>query len=154
LDQVTAHEAGPLEHGVVELASAHDVGSGRDDERAGLEPFSAEDRVARGRDRHDDVVNRGIAVALAGVRSDALAERGETLRRPAERDDALDRRNRRPDARDLRLRLKPAADDAEAARARLREMPSRNAARSTRSQLAKGVRLEHGDERRALGVEQ
>ena len=90
----------------------------------------------------------GVAVALAGLGADLLAEREQALLGPAVGDDPLDRRQRLADARDLALRLPAAADHAERARAFAGEVLRRDPARCAGAQLAHPVRLDH---RRELG---
>ena len=58
----------------------------------GLQPLAAQDGIARGRDRDDDVLRRRIAVALGRLGADPLAERLQVRSRPAVGNDALDRR--------------------------------------------------------------
>ena len=117
LDRVAADEDGALEDDVVELARLRPVRADGADERPRLEPFAAENGILRGRDRDDDVLLGRVAVALAGLGADLLAERAQALLRPAVGDDSLDPGQRLPDARDLALGLPAAADDAERARA-------------------------------------
>ena len=93
-------------------------------------------------------------MALARLGAGALAERREALRRPAERHHALDGRDRRADTRHLRLGLIAAPDDAERAGAAPREVTGRDAAGRAGPKLPEPIRLDDGDELRALRVEQ
>ena len=93
-------------------------------------------------------------MALSRLGAVLLAEGAQPLLRPAVRDDALELRQRGADARELRLRLPAAADHAEAARAALREVLRRDAARRAGAQLAELVRLEHRDELGRVGAEE
>src|SRR5229473_3727195 len=90
---VATDERRTLEHDIVELARRGVVRTDRTDQRAGLEPLTAENGVARGRDRHDDVLFRCLAVALCGLRADALAECAQVTLRTAIGDHTLDGRN-------------------------------------------------------------
>src|SRR5439155_1420729 len=72
---VAANERCELEDDVVELACRPVVGAHCTHECARTQPFSAEHRVPRGRDRDDDVLLGRLAVALRRLRIDALAER-------------------------------------------------------------------------------
>src|SRR6185437_10292572 len=74
-----------------------------------------------------------------------LAERAQVLLCPAVRHRPLEVGNRGSDRGKLRFRLPAAADDAEAARAVLRQVPGGDAARCTGAQLAELVGLEYGD---------
>ena len=91
-ERVAADEGRALEHRVVELARLRPVRAGRADERAGLQPLAAQDRVARRRDRDDDVLRRRVAVTLSGLGADLAAERVELLLVAAVGDDLLDAR--------------------------------------------------------------
>ena len=77
--QVAADERRPLEHDVVELAPGRLVRADAAHERAGLEPFAAQHRVARCGGRDDDVAGARIAVRLARLAVVLAAEPGEPL---------------------------------------------------------------------------
>src|SRR5213078_4219653 len=154
VDRVAADEGGALEDDVVQLATATVVRADRADERAGAQPLTAQDRIARRGRGYDDVARGGILVALPRLGAVLLAERAQPLLRPAIGDDALDLRHRGLDAGELRLRLPPAPDHAEAGRTLGREVPRRDAARRTGAQLPELVRLEHRDELRRVGTEE
>ncbi len=64
------------------------------------------------------------------------------------------RRDGSADARDLRLRLVAAADDPERARPARREVARRDPARRPGPELPEAIGLDHGDERRRVGVEE
>ena len=113
LPRVAADERSPLEDDVVQLARPLVVRPDRADERAFAKPLAAEDRVARGRRRDDDVLAAGVAVRLALLGANPPAELLEPLLRPAVDDDVLDRRHRLADALHLALGLPAAAEDAE-----------------------------------------
>ena len=115
----------------------------------GSQPLAAQDRVARGRDRHDHVLRGRVAVALAGLGADLAAELGEATPRAAVGDDGLDPRQRLADRRHLAARLPAAADHAQRRGALAREVLRRHAARRAGAQLAELVRLDHGDVLRA-----
>ena len=64
-EPVTAHEARPREHRVVQLAARDDVGSRRHDQRPRAKPFAAKHRVRELVIVATTSASRGIAVALA-----------------------------------------------------------------------------------------
>ena len=71
LARVAAHERGPLEHRVVELAARRVVGADCADEGAFPEPLAAEHGVLRRRHGDDDVGVRRVAVRARPARSRA-----------------------------------------------------------------------------------
>ncbi len=154
LARVAADEARALEHDVVELAAARIVRADCADERPGSQPLPAQHGILRRRRRDDDVQFPRVAMTLARLGPDFLAERLEPFLVSAVRDDAIDRGNRRADRRDLALRLPAAADHPEAARLRPCEIAGRDAARRSRPQLAELVCLDHRDEPWLLGGEE
>ena len=136
------------------LSSSRDVGvvrADRADERARPQPLAAQHRVARGRDRDDDVLRRprrgGSRPARRRPRLQNASSRFSVA---AVGDDPLDPRQRRADARDLRLGLPAAADHAERRRARPGEVLRRDPARRAGAQLAERVGLDHRDELRRV----
>ena len=139
---------------VVELARAGPVRADRADERPRPQPLAAQHRVARSRDRDDDVALGSVAAVLARLGVDQLAERGEPLGRPAPGDDALDRRHGGEDRVHLRRRLAAAADHAQARRARAGEVLRGHTARRAGADAAQPIGLEHGHERAVLVREQ
>ena len=126
VERVATDEGGAFEDRVVELACLRPVRPRRADERAGLEPFAAQNRIARGRDRHDDVLGRRFTVALGRLGADLAAEGVQPLLVTAVGNDLLDRRHRLPDARNLRARLRPAADHPQRADAGPRKVLRRD----------------------------
>ena len=105
-------------------------------------------------DGDDDVLPGRVAVALARLGADLLAERAQALLRAAIGDDALDPRQRFADAGDLALGLPAAADDAERPGLRLGQILGRNAAGGAGAQLAHPVGLDHARHLGLLGVEE
>jgi hypothetical protein len=90
LPRVAADERRALQDDVVELALAEVVGADCADERALGQPVAAEHRVARGRDRDDDVLLRRICVGAGRLGTHLRAERLQSFRRPAVGDDPLE----------------------------------------------------------------
>jgi hypothetical protein len=88
--RVAAHEGGPLEDDVVQLAVTRVVRADRADERAGPKPLAAEHGIARGRRRDHDVLRCRVSVALRRLRADLAAELAEPLLAPAVSDDGVD----------------------------------------------------------------
>src|SRR5215213_5117452 len=154
LDRVAADERSPLEHDVVELASARVVRADRADERAGPQPLAAQHGVARGRHGDDDVLGGCLPVALAGLRADLPAELRQPLLVPAVGDHGLEGRQRRANRRYLAAGLPAAADQAERGRALAREVLRSHTARGAGAQLSESVGLDHGYGSARLGREQ
>ena len=113
-----------------------------------------EDRVARSGRGDDDVLAAGVAVRLALLGANPLAELLESFLRPAVDDDVLDRRHGLPDALHLALGLPAAAEDAERRDAGSSEELRGDAARGAGPELAELVRLDHPAALGALEVEQ
>ena len=154
LEGVAADEDRPFQHDVVQLACPRPVRSDRADESSGPKPLTAEHGVLGGRSRDDDVLLGRVAVAVAGLGAELLAERGELLLGAAVGDDLFDPRHRLADARDLALRLPAAADHAERSRVRLGQVLRRDAAGRAGPQLPQLVRLDHRGELSLLQVEE
>ena len=124
------------------------------DERAGLEPLPAQNRILGGGGRDDDVTGGRILVTLARLGAVLLAEGAQPLLRPAVGDDTLDLRDGGPDTGDLRLCLPAAADHPETPNAARGEVPGRDTARRAGAQLAELVRFDDRDELRRVGAEE
>ena len=154
LEPVTAHEPCALQDRVVELAAIHDIRARRATSVPGGEPLAAQDRIARARDRDDHVARRGVAMALARLRADLVAEGRELLRRSAVGDHALDGGDSGANACNLRLGLVAAPDHSERARVGPREMARGDAGRRAGSELSQAIGFDHGDELGALRVEE
>ena len=91
---------------------------------------------------------------LGRLGTDACTELLEGRLGPAVRDDLVERRDGGADALHLRLRLEAAADDPQPPRPRPRQVLRRDAARGTRAELSKTVRLDDADALARRCVEQ
>ena len=155
VERVAADEDGALEDRVVELARPRLVRADRADERPGLQPLAAEHRVLRGRDRDDDVLLGRVAMRLAGLGADFLAELLELLLGPAVGDDALDRRARASRMHATWLSAcQPQPMTPSVLRVGLGEVLRSDTARRSRAELAHLVGLDHRRQLGLLGVEE